>query len=485
LNSPLHTKPTGLSLFLAAVCCMLATASYAETMDEFVRRMDLQPQNRATALAVDTNGGWAGGGGFNALTVQMAIDQAMRNCERRRIEHRVKTQCEIVSINGEPSVAVRVRLAQEQQRRDRELAIERQRVELQKQREALEAKERAAVAANDKERERADQKPGISTGTAFFVTQDGYAVTAYHVVKDSADIRVRDANGVVHAARLVRVDPANDIAVIKVLGKFEYLPIAPSTTARRGTSVFTIGYPQVDIQGIEPKVTEGIISSLSGIQDDPRVFQITTPVQPGNSGGALVTSSGEVVGVVASRLSNAWMLTNRGELPQNVNYAVKSGYLMEVLQSIQGLQFARGKGAGRSAGKSFEDTVRKAEQATILVMVQIKEAPIREVPVRAEPPVAAARPDTSVRPPSGGGWPIAATSCRDVLSYYRLSSLCLNEATCQSEITAMRQLCDRAYLVACKSAASALPPSCARTTERYSEDRCKKAIESVQEQCGD
>ena len=85
-------------------------------------------------------------------------------------------------------------------------------------------------------------------------------------------------------------------------------------------------------------VTDGIINSLSGIRDDPRVFQISVPVQSGNSGGPLVAQEGNVVGIVVSKLSAVALLKETGGLPQNVNYAVKSNYLLEVLANISGLE---------------------------------------------------------------------------------------------------------------------------------------------------
>jgi len=85
---------------------------------------------------------------------------------------------------------------------------------------------------------------------------------------------------------------------------------------------------------MEPKLTEGKISSLSGGQDDPRYFQISVAVQPGNSGGALVNSKGNVVGVVAAKLSVRAALETSGSLPENVNYAVKSSYALSLLESV-------------------------------------------------------------------------------------------------------------------------------------------------------
>src|ERR1039457_7599797 len=72
---------------------------------------------------------------------------------------------------------------------------------------------------------------------------------------------------------------------------------------------------------------QGEIASLSGAGDGPRYFQISVPVQPGNSGGALVDEHGNVIGIVSAKLDEAAALTASGSLPENVNYAVKSSLL--------------------------------------------------------------------------------------------------------------------------------------------------------------
>lgn len=177
----------------------------------------------------------------------------------------------------------------------------------------------------------------VSSATGFFVTNDGYLITNFHVVREQRDVKVRVTNGTEYAAQIVRVDRANDIAVLKVDGLFEALPLDGSPNARRGEAVATLGFPLVPVQGMEPKFTDGIISSPTGIQDDPRMFQITVPVQPGSSGGPLVDLRGNVIGIVTSRLSTAFTIRSSGEIPQNVNFAVKSSYIRAVMESVPGL----------------------------------------------------------------------------------------------------------------------------------------------------
>src|SRR6202044_2087941 len=101
-----------------------------------------------------------------------------------------------------------------------------------------------------------------------------------------------------------------------------------------GDTVATIGFPDPGLQGFAPKLAKGEIASLSGAGDDTRYFQISVPVQPGNSGGALVDEHGNVVGIVSAKLDEAIALAASGALPKNVNYAIKSSFLLGFLESV-------------------------------------------------------------------------------------------------------------------------------------------------------
>ena len=178
-----------------------------------------------------------------------------------------------------------------------------------------------------------------SSGSGFFITSDGIVVTNYHVIEGGGSIQVIDSKGTRRDAQVLRVDRANDIALLSTqASSVDFLALAVSTTARRGEKVYALGFPQTSIQGLEAKLTDGIISSLSGIRDDPTTFQITNPIQPGNSGGPLFLEDGRVVGIVVATLNAARVLEITGSLPQNVNYAVKSNYLLELISSIGGLR---------------------------------------------------------------------------------------------------------------------------------------------------
>lgn len=174
-------------------------------------------------------------------------------------------------------------------------------------------------------------------GSGFFLTTNGYFATNFHVVRNAASIHISTAHESPQA-KLVASDEANDLAILKLDGEFSCLAIAASDSVHLGEPVFTVGFPNPDLQGLAPKLTRGEISSLSGIRDNPSEFQISVPIQPGNSGGPLVTETGIVVGVVVARLHDSNTLEKTGSLPQNVNYAVKSDRLLELLHSVPGLE---------------------------------------------------------------------------------------------------------------------------------------------------
>ena len=206
----------------------------------------------------------------------------------------------------------------------------------------------------------------IASGTGFFITDDGYLISNFHVVKDAARVQLRTGAGLI-PAKVVRTDAANDIALLKVEGKFSSLPIAPSRSTGLGDSVFTLGFPDPGLQGFAPKLAKGEIASLSGASDDARYFQVSVPVQPGNSGGALVDERGNVIGIVSAKLDASVALAASGALPENVNYAVKSSFLLSFLESAPDVS-AKLK-SPNTADEKFSDAVKQAQDATVLVLV--------------------------------------------------------------------------------------------------------------------
>jgi S1-C subfamily serine protease len=106
-----------------------------------------------------------------------------------------------------------------------------------------------------------------------------------------------------------------------------------STAIHSGDSVIAIGYPYHGLLTSDFTVSTGIVSSLSGLLNDTRYFQISAPVQPGNSGGPLLDTSGNVVGVVAAKINAIKFAKATGDIPENINFAIKTGALRDFLDN--------------------------------------------------------------------------------------------------------------------------------------------------------
>jgi S1-C subfamily serine protease len=168
-----------------------------------------------------------------------------------------------------------------------------------------------------------------SSGTGYAISSDGYIVTNHHVTNGATSIKVRGVNGdfsKTYSAKVIIEDKNNDLSIIKIDDlNFNSLGAIPYVIANRasdvGTSVFVLGYPLRATMGDEVKLTNGIISSKSGFQGDVTSYQITAPVQPGNSGGPLFEDKGNIIGIINAKHTGA----------ENASYAIKSSYLFNLI----------------------------------------------------------------------------------------------------------------------------------------------------------
>lgn len=159
-----------------------------------------------------------------------------------------------------------------------------------------------------------------TSGTGFLVSALGHIITNYHVSESGHALHVMLGQRRVRA-ELIKVDRLNDLALLQIKGRFTPLSIGNSKKVLLGATVHAIGFPQYQLQGRKPKYNQGSISSTSGLQDDDRHFQISIPVQPGNSGGPVFDDLGNVIGVVVSKLKGS----------ENVNYAIKSELVLKLM----------------------------------------------------------------------------------------------------------------------------------------------------------
>jgi TPR repeat protein/S1-C subfamily serine protease len=204
------------------------------------------------------------------------------------------------------------------------------------------------------------------TGTGFILSEDGYVVTAAHVIEDGKKIEVL-TGGEKISARAVATDFQNDVSILKCDKPLKgALPLRESSGLKVGATVFTIGFPNFQRQGMSPKMTKGEISSNYGILDSPTCWQISTPVQSGNSGGPLFDSNGNVIGVVVARLKSIKDRQGNLNINQNVNYALKNAYLDPL---IKDLNISTQPARGSNPLKSFESVVEDVEKSVVMILV--------------------------------------------------------------------------------------------------------------------
>ena len=144
-----------------------------------------------------------------------------------------------------------------------------------------------------------------------------------HVVNGCVEVRIPPSLPV----EIVAQDEASDLALLKST------PTKANAAAqfrggrgiRPGDNIIVVGYPLPGFLASEAHVTTGTVSALAGPGDDRRLFQITAPVQPGNSGGPVLDAAGNAVGVVMAKLDAIRVARVTGDIPQNVNFAVSEG----------------------------------------------------------------------------------------------------------------------------------------------------------------
>ena len=188
----------------------------------------------------------------------------------------------------------------------------------------------------------------MTTGTGFLFSSSDYVITSYHVVHGAKSIRVRLINGKRIDATVALKDTNNDIAILKLsqspTSRQNIIILGDSSSVKTGDRVFTYGFPLVDLLGdAEPRYSEGFINSLSGISNDPRLFQVSIPIQPGNSGGPVFNEKGELIGIATSSIDSVQIQKVFGTIPQNVNFAIKSSYIKSLLPNLPDA-FIRDKG---------------------------------------------------------------------------------------------------------------------------------------------
>jgi serine protease Do len=169
-----------------------------------------------------------------------------------------------------------------------------------------------------------DLKPANFGGTGFALTANGYILTNLHVVDGADSVYVQDSKGNSYKAVVKRRDSQYDLAILKITDdSFTSLSNLPYRLKQNiigmGESVYTLGFPKDDaVYG------QGYVSSKSGYNGDTTQYQVSIPVNPGNSGGPLLDHDGNIIGVISAKQNQV----------DGATFAVKSKYIQEALNSI-------------------------------------------------------------------------------------------------------------------------------------------------------
>lgn len=210
------------------------------------------------------------------------------------------------------------------------------------------------------------KKNTASSGTGFFIASN-YIVTNNHVIQDAqnGNIKITGVNNDFSRNYKVQVevtDKQNDLAILKITDS-SFMPSGriPYTfkfsSANVGEDCFVLGYPLISSMGKDIKLTTGIISSKTGYEDNIAQYQISAPIQPGNSGGPLFDKNGCIIGVVQAKHRQA----------ENAGYAIKSSYIRNLVDMLPlSISFPQ---TNLLNGKTLPNQVELAQKFVCLIIV--------------------------------------------------------------------------------------------------------------------
>lgn len=160
----------------------------------------------------------------------------------------------------------------------------------------------------------------LSQGSGFYISEDSI-LTNYHVIQGSSSINIKfsDTEDIIKGVKIAKASQEHDLAILVSQNKHSFLPIDSLENEKIGSKIFTIGNPR----GLEGTISEGILSGKR-ISDNIEYLQITAPISPGNSGGPILNTKGDVIGVST--------FTFKGS--QNLNFGIPIKYISECIDYL-------------------------------------------------------------------------------------------------------------------------------------------------------
>lgn len=196
--------------------------------------------------------------------------------------------------------------------------------ELRREVESIKRRQKAMISNISEKQEPAGEIPQKTfTGSGFALNRDGFVLTSYHVVEDAKAVFISNEKFDQMKMKVVYTNPQLDMALLKVDDEkfkgFEEVPYSfRKAVADPGEKVYTLGFPREEMV-----FGEGSVSSYTGFEGDTAAYQISIPVNPGNSGGPLFDNQGNLIGIISGRNASA----------EGASFAVKSKWLADDILS--------------------------------------------------------------------------------------------------------------------------------------------------------
>lgn len=185
-------------------------------------------------------------------------------------------------------------------------------------------KSQSMIIADIASKEKPAPLPGRYAGTGFLVSGNGYVVTSHHVIKGADSVYIENEFFGRLKTSVVFSDAENDVSVLRIDTSANFkafrLPfMVNAAEANLGEAVYTLGFPREDVV-----FGEGSISASSGYRQNPNAYQVSVPVNPGNSGGPLFNSKGDLVGIISGLQTET----------SGAAFAIKSTVLLDVINEM-------------------------------------------------------------------------------------------------------------------------------------------------------
>jgi len=173
----------------------------------------------------------------------------------------------------------------------------------------------------------------IGSGTAFAVTTEGHLITNYHVVSECNSLTFQIPGSAATSATVVSTNESFDLALLRTDTVTRAAQFHNRSRTRLGDDIVVYGFPLLGDLSSQGNLTSGVVSALTGLNDDLSTFQISAQIQPGNSGGPVFDRYGAVAGVVVSTANQDYFAQQSGNIPQNVNFAITADITQSFLRA--------------------------------------------------------------------------------------------------------------------------------------------------------